>query len=177
MNLASPPHVPLPPVQEDPDALAPGDCVAFPAPTGPAFELSFGSPFESFLRLEGDRVLEHRDPQREALLLWQGRHLPGLYRLLEHRRGLRGSLVEGRVVVTDLYDFAEDAFVDHVRMRQWLAPLPLLMPAFALLGPLSTRVERRQRLRSLFALGTRVELRSEEGGQVRSRLRLVVGRD
>lgn len=171
-----PPSIPEPTYDEGDNSTGEGDLVVCPVPKGRRVTLAFAGPYEAFLTLDDQRVTEHTDRTTRRLLTWQARHLPALYRALEHRVGLAGVLDEDGVVVCDAIDLERGAFFDHVRLRQLMAPVRARLPAFALVEGVSSRAELSQRLRSMFAAGAFVEVRTEEAGRALSRRRLQVGR-
>lgn len=171
------PDIPSPIVTEldDPQATE-GEVIALPISAGRTFSLLFTSPYEAYLRLEGQRVVQDDNEHTRQLLMWQGRHLTSLFRTLGLHFGVRGILNEGDVVVTDLFDRDRGLFVDHIGLRQRLLDTGVQLPSFAVLGPTATRAELSQRLRSIFASGTAVEIRNEEAGRVSARRQVHVGR-
>lgn len=171
-----PPPIPEPAYEVDDEPAYEGDMVVFPVPQGRRVTLSFAGPYEGFLTLDDKRVIEHSDGDTRRLLLWQSRHLPALYRVLEQRYGVAGVLTGEGVVLVDGVELQTSTFLDHGRLRQLLGPVRARLPAFAILGPIGTRAELSHRLRGMFASGTHVEVRCEEEGRVTSRRRLQVGR-
>lgn len=171
-----PPPIPDPPLVEGNAPFPDAEVVVLPAPAGRRVTLSFASPYEPYLTLDDGRVLDHPDADTRRLVTWMARRLPALFRALELRYGLLGVLDEGEVIVLDALDRESDTFVDHGRLRQLLGQARVKLPAFAILGSVANRGELGVRLRSMFAAGTSVEVRHEDGGRVVARRRMLVGR-
>lgn len=169
--------VPSPAFDDAAESLPDGEMVAFPAPSGADVTLWFASPFEAYLCLDGRRVQLHDAPDERLLLEWLHRRLPPLYRALSLERGLRATLAGDEVRVVDVVDLETQTFVDHVKMRQTLTHAGVVQPSFAILGAVPTRSELRDRLRGMYASGTAVEVRAEEGGRAVARRRVIVGRE
>jgi hypothetical protein len=169
-------EVPEPEYDADEAPLTDGEAVAMPTPVGAPLTLRFPSPYEVYLVLDGRRVVEDDGGPSRELLLWSSRRLPSLWRALEDRAAVRGVLLDGRVIVTDLYDFSSGQFVDHGLLRERLEPAAVELGRFSLLGPIGTRAELVSRVRAIYAPGTVVEVRIEDGRRVISRRRLRVGR-
>ena len=175
-----------PPVDEDEAPLPDGEVVALPLQVGRPFQLSFPSAYEPYLLLDGRRVRLDEGPDTRALLIWCARRTAPLWRALEDRRVLLGTLVEGDVLAHDVCELDEDSvdaeaadaysFDDHTAMRARLEPAGQKMAPFSLLGPLGTRADIDRRVRAVYAPGTRIEIRVEDGGHVVSRRRMKVGR-
>jgi hypothetical protein len=176
METVSRAMVPEPLYDADDAPLSDGEAVALPEPVGASFVLRFPSPYELYLELEGRRVVEDDGPAARELLLWASRRLPALWRALEDRAAVRGVLLEGRVVVIDLFDFGDQSFVDHGLLRERLEPAAVELGRFSLLGSIGTRAELVSRVRAIYAPGTIVEVRVEDGRRVVSRRRVRVGR-
>jgi len=168
--------IPEPDYDADDAPLTDGEAVAMPLPVGAPITLRFPSSYETYVMLGDRRIVEDDGPEAREVLLWTARRLPSLWRALEDRAGLRGVLIEGRVVVTDLYDVHNATFVDHGLLREKLEPAAIELGRFSLLGPIGTRAELVQRVRAIYAPGTVVEVRVEDGRRVVSRRRLRVGR-
>ena len=168
--------VPEPEYDADEAPLTDGEAVAMPLPVGAPLTLRFPSSYEQYLTLEGRRVVEDEGAATRELLLWSSRRLPALWRALEDRAALRGVFVDGRVIVTDLYDVVSETFVDHGLLRERLEPAAVELGRFSLLGPIGTRAELVARVRAIYAPGTVVEVRVEDARRVVSRRRLRVGR-
>lgn len=164
-------------VDDEEAPLPEGEVVALPLPSGRPFQLSFPSQYESYLLLDGRRVRRDEGPDTRALLIWSARRTPALWRALEEYRVLLGTLVDGEAIAHDVCDREEPLrFDDHASLRARLEPAGQKMPAFSLLGPLSTRADIERRARAIYAPGTHIELRVEDGGHVISRRRIKVGR-
>jgi hypothetical protein len=169
---------PIEPAIDDDDAPLPeGEIVALPLPSGRPFQLSFPSPHEVFLLLDGRRVRHDEGPDTRALLIWSARRSPALWRALEEQRVLLGTLVDGEALAHDVCDREDPpTFDDHSSLRARLEPAGQKMAAFSLLGPLATKADIERRVRTIYAPGTHIELRVEDGGRVVSRRRMRVGR-
>jgi hypothetical protein len=164
-------------IDDDDAPLPEGEVVALPLPSGRPFQLSFPSPYEPYLLLDGRRVRQDEGPDTRALLIWSARRTPALWRALEEQRVLLGTLVDGEALAHDVCEREEPhAFDDHASLRARLEPAGQKMPAFSLLGPLATRTDIERRARAIYAPGTHIELRVEDGGHVISRRRMKVGR-
>ena len=193
--LAFVPGVPEPLVDGDEAPLPDGEAVAFPIPLGPALTLRFPSPFEPYLELAGARVVDDDGGAARDALLWSARRLAALWRALDERTALRATVVGGalgaaggafgggdgaHIVVTDLVvaDRDDDAFewADHGVMRERLDAANVELARFSVLGPLSTKGELEKRVRAIYAPGTLVEVRIEDGQRVIARKRVRVGR-
>lgn len=174
MFTPSPP-VPTPTLDDD-APLPESELLVAPVPSGHEVTLRFASPFEVFVTLDGRRVTEHTDPLERRVLIWAHRRLPALYRALEERLGLRAVLTGDDVVVTDACELQDGAFFDHTRLRQTLSGTNVALLPLAVLGPVPSKAELKERLRAMYAVGTLVEVRGEEDGRVTSRRRLQVGR-
>ncbi len=172
----SPSPVPQPVLDDEDSPLSGSELLVAPVPSGRALTLRFASPFELFVTLDERRVTEHDEPDERRVLIWAHRRLPVLYRALEERLGLRALLTPDDVIVTDLSELAQPAFYDHARVRQTLAGANVSLLPLAMLDSVSNNVELKERLRAMYAVGTPVEVRAEEGGRVTSRRRLQVGR-
>lgn len=169
--------VPLPAFDDDDAPLPESELLVAPIPAGRDVTLRFASPFEVFLTLDGRRVATHDDEDERRLLIWAHRRLPVLYGALEERLGVRAVLTSDHIVVTDVIDLQEPAFLDHARARQLLASTDVALLSPAVLGSVTGKGELRDRLRAMYAVGTALEVRAEEEGRVTSRRRLRVGRD
>lgn len=175
--FSSSPPVPTPTLDDESAPLPESELLVAPVPAGRDVTLCFASPFELFLTLDGRRVTKHVDAAERRVLVWAHRRLPALYGALEERLGLRAMLTDEDVVVTDACELSSGSFLDHTRLRQLLSGAGVALPPLAVLGPLATRTELKERLRALYAVGTPVEVRAEEDGRVTSRRRLQVGRE
>jgi hypothetical protein len=166
------------PMWDDDDAPLPdGDVVASPMPAGARVTLRFASPFEPWLTLAGARVHADHGGETRALWLWFGRRQAALWRALDVARGLRATLSTGSVVVTDVVDLEDGAAVDHGSLMASLEGARVKWPAFAVLGAsMGSRPELAARARALYAAGTQLDVRVEDGQRVRGRRRLRVGR-
>jgi hypothetical protein len=165
------------PAWDDEDApLTDGDVVAAPITAGARVTLRFVSPFEPWLTLGGARVRADNGGDARALWLWLGRRHAALWRALELARGLRATLAAG-VIVTDVVELDGGVAVDHGTLRTSLEGANVKWPAFAALGTaMGSRAELAMRARALYAAGTWLDLRIEDGQRVRGRRRLRVGR-
>lgn len=175
MFPAAPP-LPTPRLDDEDAPLPERELVVAPVPSGRDLTLRFASPFEVFVTLDGKRVTEHADPAERQVLVWAHRRLPALYRALEERVGLRAVLTDDGVIVTDACELSSGTFLDHARLRQTLAGANVSLLPFAVLGPVATKAELKERLRGMYAVGTPVEVRGEEDGRVLGRRRVKVGR-
>jgi hypothetical protein len=166
-----------PPVDPDDAALPEGEVVASPMPSGQRLTLRFASPFEPWLALDGRRVVEDASSDARLVLVWLSRRLTALYRALDLHRGLRATLTPaGVVIVTDMVDIDGGAAADHTTMTTSLESARVRTLDFAALGASGNRAELLTRVRGLYAAGTLLELRVEDGRQVVSRRRFRVGR-
>jgi hypothetical protein len=166
------------PAWDDDDAPLPiGDVVASPVPSGTRITLRFVSPFEPWLVLGGRRITADRGDDARAVLLWFGRRQAALWRALDLERGLRATLAAGQLIVTDVVTLTTGVAVDHGTLMGSLESARLRWPAFAALGAdITTNAELAARSRALYAAGTQLDVRVEDGGAVRARRRLRVGR-
>jgi len=165
-------------VEDERDApLGEGEIVVRPLGSAPRLALFFASVWEPFLLLDGKRLLAHEERRHRRTFTWLGRHLPVLHRALESERVLFAELTEAGVVVVDVASLDEEgAFLDHAAVRRMLgSQLPMFAP-FALLGPISSKNDLMGRLRAMYATGSRVEVRREDGGKVIGRRMVQVGR-
>jgi hypothetical protein len=172
-----------PPYDDDDAPLPEGEVVALPVPTGRAWQLSFPSPFETYLLLDGRRVRVDEGPDTRALLVWVSRRIPALWRALEERRVVLGTFVDGEVHALDVCEPGDPndegsitRFLDHGAVRATLEPAGTKTAAFSLLGSLGTRADIERRARATYAPGTRIEVRVEDAGRVVSRREMRVGR-
>ena len=162
-------------LERDLTRISEGDLVVFPRSPGPTVTLRFPAPYEPFLRVDGKRLLEANTSAERVLLIWLGRRLPALSRILEERTGLRAVLHKDVVRVSELVELESENLLDHSAMRR-LSEADVTLPAFAVLGPMGSRAELMSRLRSIYAAGTQVEVRGEEMGRTLWRGHLEVGR-
>lgn len=168
--------VPEPVVDPDDAPVPEGEAVITPVLQGAAVRLRFPSPYEPFLTLEGRRVVEDRGPATRDLLFWFARRMPALWRALDTKRALLGVLHGSTVVVHDVAELQDGSFLDHGLARQTLEPARVALPQVALLGTVASRSEIAARSRGMYATGTTVEVRVEDGGRVVARRLLRVGR-
>lgn len=166
------------PVVDSDDAPLPeGEVVAAPLPSGRSLTLRFASPYEPWLALDGSRVVEDAGPDARIALTWCARRLTALYRALDLHRGLRATLTPaGHVVVTDIVTVDDGAAIDHDALTATLEGARVRTLDFAALGVAGLRADLLARVRGLYAAGTMLELRVEEGRRVVARRRLRVGR-
>jgi hypothetical protein len=166
-----------PEVDDDDSPLPEGEVVAAPLPSGRALGLRFASPYEPWLTLEGKRVVEDVDVDSRTVLVWMMRRLTPLYRALHVMRGLTGTLTAtGTVVVRDVVNFDDKSALEHGALSSLLESSRTKTLDFSALGMSSTRQELHARVRGLFAAGTPLEVRVEDGQRVISRRRWRVGR-
>lgn len=165
-----------PHLDADDAPLPEGELVVAPLPSGGAVTLRFASAYEPWLSLDRRRVLEDASPAHRAVLIWASRRKTALYRVLDVLRGLRATLTSTGVVVTDLIQLDDGTAADHGTLAAVLERARVKTPAFATLGDAGHRVDVQARARLLYAAGTPVELRIEDGGQIVSRRRWRVGR-
>lgn len=174
-------HTPMrieePPVDHDDAPLPEGEVFASPLPSGQRLTLRFASPYEPWIGLDGQRVVEDASPSTRTTLMWVTRRLTGLYRALDIHRGLRATLTStGAVVVTDVVEIDGGDAVDHTTMTTSLEAARVRTLDFAALGASGHRADLLTRVRGLYAAGTLLELRVEDGRRVVSRRRWRVGR-
>jgi hypothetical protein len=179
--------------QLDPDdaPLPDGDVVTAPVPSGPVITLRFASPYEPWLTLRGQRVLVDDGDDSRAVLLWLSRRLAALTRALDVTRGLRATLTPGStghphpgpagahssvVVVTDVIRLEDGSAADHQSLASVLEGARVKLLSFAVLGPAMSKNELLARVRTLYAAGTPLEVRSEDQERVLGRRRVRVGR-
>jgi hypothetical protein len=174
--IESPIPIPEPVVDADDAPVPEGEAVVAPLLQGPAVRLRFPSPYEPFLTLEGRRIVEDQGPATRDLLFWFSRRMPALWRALDTKRALLGVLHGGAVVVHDVVDLADATFLDHGLARQTLEPARVALPQVALLGTVTSRSDIAARSRGMYAAGTTVEVRVEDGGRVVARRLLRIGR-
>ncbi len=175
-EIYTPPAIPSMEAEPDDAALVEGEVVVYPAPRGRSVELRFAGPYEPFLTLDGERVLQASSPDRARLLEWMGRRLPAMFRELEHAYGLCACLTLRGVEVGDVVELETGERLDHAGVRRHLADSDVLLPQLALLGPVGSLGELQSRIRGMYASGTLLEVRREESGRVLGRRRVRVGR-
>ena len=174
--MFSPHVVPEPSFASESTFSFAGDIVVGPTPSGPTVTLNLVAPYEPILCLDGKRVTEATDDDSERALIWNYRRVPALFHILDLDLGLRGALDRDGVCIVDLVSLGDGVFLDHGQARRKLARARVRMPTWAILGPLGTRADLNARSRSMFASGTKLEVRCEDGGRVLSRQYLRVGR-
>ncbi len=171
-----------PPLDNDDAPFPEGDVVTAPVPSGAAVTLRFASPYEPWLTLRGHRVLVDDGDESRSVLLWLSRRLAALTRALDVTRGLRATLSPGGgphggvVVVTDVIRLEDGSAADHQSLATVLEGARVKLLAFAVLGPAMSRNELLARVRTLYAAGTPLEVRSEDQERVLGRRRVRVGR-
>jgi hypothetical protein len=166
------------PVVDSDDAPLPeGEVVAAPLPSGRAMSLRFASPYEPWIDLDGRRVIDDVDGDARTVLTWVARRLTALFRALDLHRGLRATLTPaGQVVVTDIVGVDDGVAIDHDALSATLEGARVKTLDFAALGVGGGRAELLARVRGLYAAGTLLELRVEDGRRVVARRRWRVGR-
>lgn len=165
------------PVLDADDAPLPeGEIVVAALPSGSAIGLRFASAYEPWLSLDGRRVVDDSSVAHRAVLIWATRRKTALYRILDVLRGLHATLTSSGIVVTDLVNLDDGSAADHAGLAAALERARVKTPTFAVLGDGGHRVDVFARARSLYAVGTPVELRVEDQGRVVSRRRWRVGR-
>jgi len=170
-------HIDEPVVDSDDAPLPEGEVVAAPLPSGRSLTLRFASPWEPWIALDGQRVVEDAGPDARVALIWIARRLTALHRALDLHRGLRATLTRaGHIVVTDIVSLDDGAAIDHDALTAALEGARVRTLDFAALGASGLRSDLLQRVRGLYAAGTMLELRVEEGRRVIARRRLRVGR-
>jgi hypothetical protein len=168
--------LPEPPLDSDDTPLPEGEIVMAALPTGATIGVRFASAYEPWLTMDGQRVVDDSSPAARALLMWALRRKTSLYRALDVLRGLRGILTPTGIVVVDLVELDTGNAADHGSLGAMLERIRARTLTFATLGDADHRIDISMRARSLFAVGTPVELRVEDRGRVVSRRRLRVGR-
>jgi hypothetical protein len=166
------------PVIDPDDAPMPdGEVVAAPLPSGRTLTVAFVSPYEPWFALDGQRISQERCGDDRGVLLWGSRRLTALYRALDVSRGIRATLTAGgSIVVTDVINLDDGEPLDHNALLATLEGAQVRPLDFAALGPTSSRTELVQRVRGLYAVGTLLEVRVEDGCKVLTRRRWRVGR-
>lgn len=166
-----------PALDADDAPMPEGELVAAPLPSGKKLAVAFSSPYEPWFSLDGRRVVDDRSPEHRAVLLWGSRRLTALYRALELSRGMQATLTSsGQVIVTDVVALDNGEALDHGSLLGVVEGAQVRTLDFAALGPTSSRPELLTRVRGLYAVGTLLELRVEDGRRVLSRRRWRVGR-
>lgn len=168
--------LPEPPLDPDDAPLPEGEIVMAALPKGATVGVRFASAYEPWLTLDGRRVVDDSSPLARALLMWALRRKTSLYRALDVLHGLRGILTPAGIVVVDLVQLDTGASADHGTLGAMLERIRARTLTFATLGDADHRIDVSTRARSLFAVGTPVELRVEDRGCVVSRRRWRVGR-
>lgn len=159
------------------DAPVPdGDVVTAPVPGGSVVTLRFASSFEPWLTLNGKRVVGDDDAEARAVLIWMSRRLAALMRALDLGRGLRATLTQKEIVVTDVIRLEDGSAADHGSLGAILEGARVKTLPFAVLGPSMSKSELLLRVRTLYAAGTPLEVRIEDHERVLGRRRLRVGR-
>ena len=170
-------HFAEPDVDDDDNPLPEGEVVAAPLPSGRVISVRFASPYEPWLTLDGRRVVEDQDADSRAVLVWFSRRLTPLYRALHVMRGLTATLTSARqVVVRDVINIDDSSALEHGALSSLLESSRIRILEFAALGMVSNKQDLQARVRGLFAAGTPLEVRIEDGRQVISRRRWRVGR-
>ncbi len=170
-------HFAEPDVDDDDSPLPEGEVVAAPLPSGRVVGLRFASPYEPWLTLEGRRVVEDTDAESRTVLVWLSRRLTPLYRALHVVRGLSATLTaSGQIVVRDVVNFDDHSALEHGALSSLLESSRAKTLDFAALGTVSSRQDLHARVRGLYAAGTPLEVRVEDGRRVISRRRWRVGR-
>jgi hypothetical protein len=176
------PLAPLPdiPVLEEEAADAPlieGDIVVRPIGTATRLTLYFPSVWEPFLFVDGHRLVSHEHTRHRHLFTWLGRHLPVLFRALEAERVLHADVTDAGIVIVDVAGIEDGVFLDHAQVRRVLGSGTFQFAPFAILGPISSKNDLMQRLRGMYATGSRVEVRREDSGRVVGHRTVQVGRN
>jgi hypothetical protein len=168
----------LPFLDEEPvDApLFEGEIVVRPVGAPAQLTLYFASVWEPFLFVDGVRLISHENARHRHTFMWLGRHLPVLFRALEDHRVLHGEVTDAGVVVVDVATLEDRIFLDHAQVRRALGTGVFQFAPFALLGPIASKNDLMQRLRGMYATGSRVEVRREDTGRVLGRRVVKVGR-
>lgn len=148
----------------------------FPSRQGRRVEVSFASPYEDVVLVDGERLTHHRSTQEMGVRIWVSRRLLALYQALGTTHGLVGAWAAQTLFVHDVVDKEAQTFADHRELQRRLASVNARLPPFAVLGEVATLAELSSRTRALYAAGTQLEVRHEDGGIVFARRRFVVGR-
>jgi hypothetical protein len=175
------PLAPLPdvPFLDEEPANAPlfeGEIVVRALMSPSRLTLYFPSVWEPFLFIDGQRLTSHDDARHRRVFTWLGRHLPVLFRALEDHRVLHGEITDAGIVVVDVASIEDRVFLDHAQVRRALGSGVFQFAPFAILGPIASRNDLMQRLRGMYATGSRVEVRREDAGRVMGRRIVKVGR-
>jgi hypothetical protein len=168
--------LPEPPLAPETAPLTEGEIVMAALPNGATVGVRFTSPYEPWLTLDGRRIVDDTSPAARSLLMWALRRKTSLYRALDVLRGLRGVLTPAGIVIVDLVQLDTGAAADHGTLGAMLERIRARSLTFMTLGDADHRIDVSLRARSLFAVGTPVELRVEDRGSVVSRRRWRVGR-
>jgi hypothetical protein len=171
MIFSAPPPLPSRKYDDDESPIDVGEWVVFPISQGVPFSVQFTSPFEPYFTTQGERVsLSHRSHS-----IWLHRALPALYRALGTQFAALGVEIENTLIIQDLIDIESEQFLDHLTIRRKLDVCQVAQPPYAALGPVGNRHELNGRLRSLYAVGTTLEARQEEGTQILHRRKIQLG--
>ncbi len=165
-----------PAVDADDAPIPDGDVITAPVPSGPVVTLRFASSFEPWLTLDGKRVVGDDDADARSVLIWMSRRLAALMRALDLSRGLRATLTQRDIVVTDVVRLDDGSAADHGSLGGILEGARVKTLPFAVLGPSMSKSELLIRVRTLYAAGTPLEVRIEDNERVLGRRRLRVGR-
>ena len=143
-----------------------GDLVATPLPLGRRMVVSFQSPYELHLSIDGRAVL-HR-PLRQDLraLIYVTRRVPVLYAALGVEKALvLDEMAPGCYAAGDIYHIENNEYLDHEGLLQQVARLEVTAAPFAYIGTPSHEGELRRLLEALTAMGDALEIRREKGGK------------
>lgn len=164
------------PTYFDAAELRGGEVAVFPVRQGVRVEVSFASPYEDVVLIDGERLTHNRSAQDIGVRIWVSRRLLALYQALGTTHGIVGAWGAQTLFVHDVVDKADGAFADHREVQRRLASVKARLPPFAVLGEVSSLAELSSRTRALYAAGTQLEVRHEDAGVVFARRLFVVGR-
>ncbi|MFH1807787.1 MAG: hypothetical protein ABIJ09_03525 [Pseudomonadota bacterium] len=137
---------------------------------GKRIVVTFRSPYELFVAMDGIAVMPRPRPEQRRALAFASRRLPSLYTALGETEAL--VLIEEqdhRFTAVDLFDRAAGRYLSHEHLLTRTERLELQRPTFVALGAPSHEGELRHLVESLPIVGPRVELRSQDEGYLLAR--------
>jgi hypothetical protein len=159
-----------------PHLLLGGELVARAQLAGPRVVVTFRSPYELFVAVDGVPVMPRPRPEHRRALMFASRRLPALYAALGETEAL--ILIQGpgpSFTAVDLFDRASGRYLCHERLLTRSERLEMARPTFVPLGALSHEGELLRLLETLPAVGRRLELRSQDETYLLARAVVDVG--